>query len=518
MASQSLDREEEPADLPASQRDQRIRRPRPGGVGALLLIATMVGGPAAWSATQSAQAPPAPPMGRVLDDIVSQADPSQTYSVFLPSTYRADRSWPLLLVLDARGQGHEAAELFAAGAEAQGFIILSSDLSRSDDDARPNLRAVAAMLEDARRSLAVDPKRLYIAGLSGTARFAWALAIRGDDALPGMGPVTGVITCSGGLPDGDPRWKKPTFAAFGTAGLWDFNYSEMLAQDAVSAEHGVPHRLETFEGGHRWPPSSVAAEALEWLRIQAMRSGLETPDAAWLERIWERRRAQARTLEEIGDHVAALGRYRDLVTDFPDHPGVAELREHIGSLAAEPEVVRRQKLLAKVLEREKPFRAKVALATRALKTENSPDAGKLMQDLGIEDLKRQAAEAGDVEERDGAKRYLAIVTGQTSFYLPRELFAKGRYGGAAAALEIALTIRPENPELWYNLACARARLGQAEGAIEALRRARDEGFSDPELLATDPDLEAVRDEPGFAHLLERLRTSEPRPGTSLAPL
>jgi tetratricopeptide (TPR) repeat protein len=490
---------------------------------ALGLVFLGLGGSPVAGQDMPSQNAPGMAVGHILEGIVSEADPAQTYAVFLPPAYTTDRTWPLLLVLDARGRGRLGAELFQPGAEAHGYVILSSDLSRSDDEVEPNLRAVAAMLQDARRHLAVDPERLYIAGFSGTARFAYALGVLKDRGIQGIGRVTGVISASGGLPQGSKasaeiQWHRPDFPLWGTAGQWDFNLNEMIAQDEVAAAAGVPHRLATFEGAHSWPPQALAAEALEWMRLQAMRSGLEPPDEEWMEALWARRRSQARIAEELGDPVLALTRYRDLLLDFPDHPEATEVQKRQKALEELPEIRRRQEIAAQYRAKEEAYRDDVAAATRTLRTSPAPPVERLLHDLRVEELRRIAEEAEHPEERAGARRLLEVLAGQVAFYLPREFFAQDLNAAAAASLEIALAIRPDSAELWYNLACARARQGRAEKALEALQRAYDKGFRNLEHVEEDPDLENLREDPDFERVLAQLRSLKPRPGTSLAPL
>lgn len=458
------------------------------------------------------------PIGQVIDDVVSIADPSQSYALYLPSAYSVDRRWPVLLVLDARGRGALGAELFAPGAEAHGYVVLSSNISRSDEESAPNLRAVAAMLQDARNHLAVDPRRVYVAGLSGTARFAWALGVRGDEALPGSGGIAGVISASGGLPDAQRLWRKIGVPVYGTAGEWDFNLTEMRDQDEVAATAGVPHRLETFDGGHRWPPQDLAAEALEWLKLQAMRSGLAERDEAWIDALWRRRLARARTLDEIGDRVRAIDLYRALRDDFPERAGEAAIEARLRALETEPAVERRLETEARWKQREAEYRGRVATATRSLRDGRFPPVDRMLRELDVAELQETAASATEPEERAGARRLLEILATQVAFYLPRELFASDRPRSAAAALEIALAIRPESPELWYNLACAHARLDHPDEALAALRRAYDTGFRDLDHIAADPDLDSLADNPDFTRLLTTLSTRQPHPGTSLAPL
>ena len=109
----------------------------------------------------------------------------------------------------------------------------------------------------------IDEKRVYTAGLSGGARVAMMVAL-------GTGKIAGVIASSAGWPDAVPRKSAP-FAVFGTAGTDDFNYLEMRQLDRTLT---TPHRVAIFDGGHTWLSSELAMEALEWMELQAMKSGL----------------------------------------------------------------------------------------------------------------------------------------------------------------------------------------------------------------------------------------------------
>ena len=57
---------------------------------------------------------------------------------------------------------------------------------------------------------------------------------------------------------------------------------------------------------------------------------------------------------------------------------------------------------------------------------------------------------------------------------------------------------------YYNLACAYARTGQKDKALESLSRAVDEGFSDRAGMERDEDLAPLRPDPRFQQLLSRI--------------
>lgn len=59
-----------------------------------------------------------------------------------------------------------------------------------------------------------------------------------------------------------------------------------------------------------------------------------------------------------------------------------------------------------------------------------------------------------------------------------------------------------HPVVYYNKACALARLGDGDGALDALRRAIRRGYSDYRNLQEDPDLDSLRDDLRFTEVLE----------------
>jgi Zn-dependent protease len=83
----------------------------------------------------------------------------------------------------------------------------------------------------------------------------------------------------------------------------------------------------------------------------------------------------------------------------------------------------------------------------------------------------------------------------------------GRFDEAAALASRLHTAGRRNREVWaYNAACSLARGGWIDDSLGWLRVAVDEGWSDGERLATDPDLALLRPHPTFAALQRQLAT------------
>src|SRR4051812_25825246 len=227
--------------------------------------------------------------GTLVEHVSCPTDPSQTYTLYLPSTYAPTLKWPLLLVFDPGGRAARAAEVFREAAERFGWIVAASDNSRNGPW-EPTLRAVNAMWPALLGGYAVDERRVYTAGHSGGATVAWMIAQQSRQ-------IAGVI--GSGQPDpGLETGKRGSFAWFGTAGRADFNFIEVKEIDARLAKSHATHRMEIFEGRHEWPPVDLTFRALGWFELLAMRDGRQPRDAARAAEVLEGDMAHARRAEQ----------------------------------------------------------------------------------------------------------------------------------------------------------------------------------------------------------------------------
>src|SRR4051812_33937320 len=231
------------------------------------------------------------PRGTIVDRVACMDDAAQTYALYLPSAYSADRKWGLLLAFHPAARGRLMVEKYQAAAEQYGYIVAASNNSRNGPYAI-STAAAQAMGDDVGRRFSIDPRQVYLTGMSGGARVAMAIALGGNS-------IAGVIASSAGFPDSLPRANVP-FAVFGTAGTEDFNYLEMRLLDRKLSS---PHFLGVFNGGHALPPDDLAFSALEWLTLQAMQSGRRSRDDYAIERMLQRRRAQIEATADPADAV-----------------------------------------------------------------------------------------------------------------------------------------------------------------------------------------------------------------------
>jgi tetratricopeptide (TPR) repeat protein len=436
-----------------------------------------------------------PERGKLVENVAARNDATQTYTLYLPSSYDAAKKYPALVILDPRGRGTVAAKVFRPAAEEYGWILVSSNQTRSDGEWEPNVKALRAIMPDVTSRYATDPRRIYATGFSGTAMVAWHLGIT-------TGALAGVIGVGGrNIPDMPPE--KFNFAHYGFSGDEDFNNRDMRDVEAIlDREHQVPHRFASFPGTHQWIGVEEARAALGWMELVAMADGKRPRDEALIERLYAADVAAAAALEAAGRRVDALQRYRDISRTFESLHDVSALRRAIARLTDDPAVAREREETAKWAAFEQDYvttvLSRIPQLFATIRGQHLPPVPTFTQELRIADLQKRATRPG--LEGTTARRLLEAVFGQFNAYLPKQLFERHEYALALALFTVARNIHDDRPNNWYNLATAHARLGQTKKALDALEKAISLGWTDRTAIANDEDFTSLRKEPRFKKL------------------
>jgi len=262
------------------------------------------------------------PAGQIVDSVECALDNTQHYALYLPSSYTPSRQWSVILAFDSGARGRVPVERYRQAAEKYGYIVAGS-LNSRNGPWEVSLKAAKAMTADVKARLSIDPKRVYTAGMSGGARVAMKVAIDSKQ-------IAGVFASSAGFPD--EFMPRLPFAVFGSAGTDDFNHMEMFQLDRRMTS---AHRVLYFEGGHTWLPAELAMQAVEWMELQAMKSGLRARDAALLD-TWFAERGQR--LDALPDNVETLHALIHLIADFEGLEDVRKFAERAARLLKQQDV------------------------------------------------------------------------------------------------------------------------------------------------------------------------------------
>lgn len=86
----------------------------------------------------------------------------------------------------------------------------------------------------------------------------------------------------------------------------------------------------------------------------------------------------------------------------------------------------------------------------------------------------------------------------------------GAFDDAIAAETKAAEFPEQRPKAFYNLACAHARKGEKEKALESLKKAVDAGWANRKWTEADEDLASLRGEARFVEILDGMKPAPPR--------
>jgi mannose-6-phosphate isomerase-like protein (cupin superfamily) len=118
-----------------------------------------------------------------------------------------------------------------------------------------------------------------------------------------------------------------------------------------------------------------------------------------------------------------------------------------------------------------------------------------------------AAKRKATATEDGTTILVVGATAGEAYKVPPEEVAEafaaynaGDYEEALAKQLVVVGKQPDNPVFHFNAGCFAARAGRADEAIEHLGRAVEINEGVKELMATDEDLDSIREDPRFIEL------------------
>lgn len=82
---------------------------------------------------------------------------------------------------------------------------------------------------------------------------------------------------------------------------------------------------------------------------------------------------------------------------------------------------------------------------------------------------------------------------------------RGRFAEGLNVDERLARLEPENPVVFYNLACSYSLTEQFDRAALSLEKAIQLGYQDFAWLARDPDLKKFRQQPVFREIMKKIR-------------
>jgi tetratricopeptide (TPR) repeat protein len=419
------------------------------------------------------------PRGEVIPRVACKTAEGFSYALYLPKDFTPEKRWPVIFCFSPAGRGEDPVRLLSVPAEHYGYIVAGSNDSRNGP-VGPILKAQRVMWEEINARFPVDPARSYSTGFSGGSRAALYLA------LSHRKNFAGVISCGAFDAEGKTVPKACGLALYMLVGDEDFNLFEFTRFDKLLAKRENPHWLEEFDGPHQWPPAPYMIRAVEYLQADAMKRGLIPRDADFLEKQVQGGLDRAAVLETNGLLLRAYREVRQTGEFFSGIAGADKASQAAARLGADPRV-------KEALDLQATFEDYHERLVGVSSTETL--LGTLRE---VDKLRKQGGQTG---------QYAGLLLRMSAIQLAQlgaDLLRQGRYQEAAFCFETSVSVLPGNRVNTYNAACAFARIGQRDRAIDYLRQAVAEGFNDRAFIEKDPDLKSLQKEPAFVELMNAI--------------
>jgi dienelactone hydrolase len=357
-------------------------------------------------------------------------------------------------------------------------------------------KAVNAVWQDTHARLGIDEHRSYASGFSGGARVAGAMALSGP-----AGQIAGVIAYGAGYPSN--RTSKDDLPYFFAVGDQDFNWPEVINIRREREERGSPYRVRVYSGRHQWAPASVMEEAVQYFNLKAMQAGNLAADAAFIDRLLDKTRADAADAESRKDSIAQLTAYRALISDFGglrDVDAAQKLTALQQSPALKAALRSEREQMSEQLKLEQEISQKIA----SVANNSVADVTALRLDI------RQQMGALNDQAKHSKNEQKRLISGRVFSGIFVGAMEDGQQQLAARHFEKAEAyfdlMREVSDDPWPVLLLAdmHAAAGNRKLAIKDLQETVRRGLKERAVIESDPQLQGLKSEPEFQKLVAGL--------------
>lgn len=392
------------------------------------------------------------------------ADTGIHYSVYVPSTDNK-KPLPTIIFFDPHAQGEKPVKAYAQLAAKYGYLLVGSNDLHNGQTASETEKIVLALINEVENQYHTDADRIYLSGFSGGAKVAMMYGIN----IP---EIKGVVACGGSIMPG----LKPdsTFCFVGMVGNKDFNYLDMQQTLAAFSKMGIPFTSLIFDGKHEWPSADDFDNAFKALEVNAMRTGFESVDEAWLKTIYKELVDSANNSMALGEYVRAselIGRVQGW---FGDVSNDMRLTTFLNNLSTNPMYHNQLTKIRDLAEKE------VLLRSQFISSIENRDLDWWVSE--IENFKKSIASKDEYVSLTSHRlmAYLSMV----SFSLINSDILNNQQEKALKKLKIYEMVDPENPDVYLMYARYYLLTEDRQKMVESYRMAVEKGFDEVNNYAT----------------------------------
>jgi predicted esterase len=441
--------------------------------------------------------------GKVIPKVICANNPDQSYALYLPTSYSADKPSPIVYVFDPGARGASAVEAVREAAEKYGYVVVASNNSRNGPQGGAS-DAVNAIFQDTHQRYAIDERRFYTAGLSGGARLAAQVALFCRTC------IAGVIANGAGFPVNASPKQRFGFAYFLAIGDADFNFPEAAELRRQLEQIHANYRIRVFDGTHDWAPPDAWMYALRWMNLQTIRSGNLPKDPKQIQQIFQEELEEARALESKGDVLSAERDYESMIRDFEGLTDTSQIKASAAGLRVSKAFKTAEKQERADLDRQARLSDQASAQMQDISTNNIDLAEYNDIKRTIASLKEDVTKASSPSDSNVLvkRRALGGLVVQAYEAGQRSMETKN-YVAALAYFDLVVAGAKSPAGARFERARAYAAQGDAKKCLAELRQAQAAGFHSREALEA-AEFNPYRQLPEFQSLAsEWSKQSEP---------
>ncbi len=412
--------------------------------------------------------------------------PSQSYWVYLPFAYSKQKSFPVIYFFDPHADGKLPLGKYKSLSEEFNVVLIGCNNSKNGMPMQESISSAGTMIDDAESKFYLNKTRKYMAGFSGGARVACAVALQSAD-------IAGVIACSGSYFENGKSF--PTGISIASvAGEKDFNYHEMLRFDQ-SLDTSTLHLLFTNLSTHQWPDEETMHDVFVYLQACEMKSGLTPPNKKVIATYIDAGINKAEMLKKQNKSVQALMIYNKLALIADGIVDNTNLKKEIDKLNASNEVA--------------VYKQKVK--TMALQEQNKMQ--QYAQDFIVQDINWWKTEIAQLKKisQNKTDQLKASMHARLLGYMGILCYSystkavKINAAEAEKFLSIYKITEPENSEAYFLSAAFNANNNKNEIAVDEMIKAIALGFKEKSRFAEFGSLNSIINQPVIKAALDTIR-------------
>lgn len=421
-----------------------------------------------WACNKSPQPADIPAQGVEYQKLQTGPGGRQMW-LAMPVQANVSKKYPLIFLLDAHGRAYQLIRQLGPQLVRQGYLLAVSSSFHNGVSQPHALIKESLQLLQHHSPLAIDDKRITLAGFSGGARAAGQYALQ-DTSLQFVWLMGAGIELS---PQQHAAAQNKHWMLF--AGKTGFNYQEVREFSFYLSSIQADYSLFQTTQGHTYPDSQTISHVLTWLSFREMKQGLRQDNPRKRDTFLKQQQlliTRARNAERDWEEWKLL---RTTLNYLKGHPIPKELPRRYQQLFEADAIDRHNQELELSIKNENQLKRQFLV--------NMRQKNAAWWENQIHYLKQQARSKTG-EERYSLKRVLAFIQIVSHLYF-EEAWQQGSIVRQQHYLRIYGLVDSLQPDYLYLKAKYHARQGARDSANRYLQQALDKGFDKPYLITQD---------------------------------